>query len=315
MSEALSTPWPPRPATTTLVTLLIGCPVLQPSVRRAGRAALLHHLLRRGLLVEADLRRGEHAGLAHDDQRRLGLRQQLLQQRLERGVGVHVLDKVDVLNAHRAPQCLEADLARRVVVQRAACPRVLLLAGHRRRAVVEDQHHVPGLRRVVDHLGDAGDAGVHEGRVADHADDPFRLVIRQHVPQAEPDADARAHADAGVHRLQGRQHAERVAADVARDDAVHVLEDLEHVAVRAALTELRRLAPGRDRLGAGVAVEDAAHARHVELAEAVHLRLAFGRYAGGAQRVLEHRVALLDHDQRGRRCRRSRGWRSSAGGR
>ena len=53
--------------------------------------------------------------------------------------------------------------------------RVLLLAGHGGGAVVQDDHHMAGGRRVVDHLGQAGDPRVDEGGVADDADHAPRL--------------------------------------------------------------------------------------------------------------------------------------------
>ena len=87
--------------------------------------------------------------------------------------------------------------------------------------------------RVVDHLDQAGDPAVDEGGVADDADHAPRLLLRQHVAQAQSDADARPHADAGVHGRERRQDAQRVAADVAGDDAVQVAQDLEDAAVRS----------------------------------------------------------------------------------
>ncbi len=66
--------------------------------------------------------------------------------------------------------------------------------------------------------------------------------------------------------------------------------------VRAGLAERRRPPLRQLRLGRGVAGEDTAHARDGELAEAEGLRLRLHGDAGGADRVGEERVALLDHD-------------------
>ena len=98
-----------------------------------------------------------------------------------------------------------------------------------------------------------------------------------------------------IHRLEGLQHAERVAADVARHDAIAFPQRLEHEAILAAVTELRRLARRLHRLRAHVMVQDAPDARHVQLAKAVHFRLAFDVDARGADRVHQARIAFLDH--------------------
>ena len=74
-------------------------------------------------------------------------------------------------------------------------------------------------------------------------------VRRQHVAQAQPHADAGAHAHQRVHRLERRQHAQRVAADVAGDDAVQLAQRVEDRAVRAALAQAAAAcrAPGAAR--------------------------------------------------------------------
>ncbi len=116
------------------------------------------------------------------------------------------------------------ELAGRLVPQGAAGARVLLLPGHGGGAVVEHHQHVAGGRRVVDHLDEAVDAGVDEGRVADDRHHPAGVGLGEGVAQAEPDAERGAHGHAGVHALVGRQDAERVAADVAGHDAVELAE-------------------------------------------------------------------------------------------
>ena len=120
-------------------------------------------------------------------------------------------------------------------------------------------------------------------RVADDADHPPGLLGRQHVAQAEADADGGAHADAGVHGLEGRQHAQRVAADVAGDDAVELAQRVEDRVVRAGRRRARGGLPcGGGGSGESVAGEDAADPVDVELAEAEHLRLRLDGDAGGA---------------------------------
>ena len=148
------------------------------------------------------------------------------------------------------------------------------------------EHHVAGGRRVVHHLHQPGDAAVHEGAVADDADHAAGLLRRQHVPQAQAHADARAHADAGVHGLERRQHAQRVAADVAGHDAVEVAQHRRTPSRCGQPGHSSGGLPGR-RCGLRATCRRARiapHARHVQLAEAVHLRLALDRDAGRAQR-------------------------------
>ena len=62
-------------------------------------------------------------------------------------------------------------------------------------------------------------------------------------------ADARAHAHQRVHRLERRQHAKRITADVARHKAIQILQRGVNGAMRAARTQRRRLA--WDRLCSG----------------------------------------------------------------
>ena len=84
-----------------------------------------------------------------------------------------------------------------------------------------------GGRRVVDHLHQAGDAAVNECAVTEDANHAPGLLWRQRVAKPESHADGRAHADQRIHRLEGRQNAQRVAADVARNDAVQIFQGLE----------------------------------------------------------------------------------------
>src|SRR5512140_968844 len=122
------------------------------------------------------------------------------------------------------------------------------------------------------------------------------VLLRQDVAQAEPDAERRAHGDAAVQALVRREDAERVAADVPRDDRVVLAERGVDRVVGARLAQrgrppLRQLGLGRD-----VAREDAADPAHVELAEAERLELRLDRDPRGPDRVREVRIALLHDD-------------------
>ena len=116
----------------------------------------------------------------------------------------------------------------------------------------------------------------------------------QGVAEPQPHADAGAHADQRVHRLPWRQGPQRIAADVARHNAIELLQHAENGAVRAALAQGRRLAGHGSGLGRSIAGNDPPHAGHVQFAEAIHLGLAFHRNARSAELLNEIRVAFLD---------------------
>ncbi len=83
-----------------------------------------------------------------------------------------------------------------------------LTTGHADHLVVEDeQRHVGVVRHRVEQ---GRDPRVHEGAVADDGDDRPEACVGGAL--GEP--DRRPHADAGLHCVERRQRAERVAADV-----------------------------------------------------------------------------------------------------
>ena len=83
-----------------------------------------------------------------------------------------------------------------------------LAAGHGRGVVVQDhEQQVVVVEHGVDH---AGDAGMEEGGVADEGHHRLARAARE----AAARADAGTHVEQEVGHGQGRQDAERVAADV-----------------------------------------------------------------------------------------------------
>ena len=168
------------------------------------------------------------------------------------------------------------------MVQMAARTRVFLLARHGGDAVVENNNHMTGVGAIVARFHEAGNAAVDKRGVANHGDDLLGLFPREHVTEANAHTDGGTHVNHVVHGANGREGRQRVAADVARDDAVEFLEDCEGAAVRAARAEHRRLALHRNRIRTLVASDNAAHAVHVQFAEAEN-RVVFGfhRNAGG----------------------------------
>src|ERR1035438_2324471 len=201
MSDAFNAPWPPRPAMTTFTTLFSG-----------DKA----HLLFESLFVGLDLAGGEQTIAPRDEDadraafQRLG-HQALEPRRVDGGIHRH-----RPRYAERLHQVFEDHLSGAPVIQRTAGAWVLLHAGHGGGAVVQNDRQVAGRGRIVDRFHQPGDAGVQERAVADHAHHAPRFLGWQHLPQAQADGDSRAHAHAGIERVERRQYAQRVAADVDR---------------------------------------------------------------------------------------------------
>ena len=204
------------------------------------------------------------------------------------------VDHVNIAHAQRARQILEDHFAGLGVSQRAPRPWVLLHARHGRGSIVQDQHHMAAFRRVVDHLDEAGDSAVNERAVANDAHHALRILGRQRVAQPQAHADGRAHAYQRIHGLERRQHAQGIAADIAGDDAVQVLEGRVDAAMRTAGAQSRRLAGNALRLRRIVALKNAAHAGGVQFAEAEGLRLALDRDGRRPRALYQVRIAFFD---------------------
>ncbi len=115
-------------------------------------------------------------------------------------------------------------------------------------------------------------------------------------------ADGGAHVQAGVHGVQGRQRAQGVAADVAVDVAVRLLQLEEDAAVGTARAEDGRarqhgrgFGAGRRRRGEPGAGEPGPQAPGGEFAEQTGDRLAFAGDAGGPQLLFGEAVQLFDY--------------------
>ena len=181
----------------------------------------------------------QHAGAAEHEHGKL-LRGHGLLERAANGFGVVRVDGAHVLDADGAHDALEVELAREAALQRLAVEGVSLATRHGRGAVVQ---HADGSASLVVHGGDQRrQARVRERRVADDAHDGTVVGARPSQLEAMRHGNRRAHVDGGVHGGQRRQRAQRVAADVARDDGLEARELLEHQAVRAAGAERRRAA-------------------------------------------------------------------------
>jgi len=140
---------------------------------------------------------------------------------------VLLMSHVDVVDAARPAYIFQDQLLRGLVANGQAGGRVLLAAGHGRGGVVEDDDHALGL--VVRGVDQTGDAGVDEGRIAQN---PYDALARGGLAPALVERDARPHAHARMERRHGRQAGQRVAADVARDIGVQLLEGRERRPVR-----------------------------------------------------------------------------------
>ena len=153
---------------------------------------------------------------------------------------------------------------------------------------------------VVADLRRAGHAGMEERRVAQNAEYLFVGLsgALERLRHAHGDCEAAAHADAAVQRVQRRRKAERIAADVARDDKVLVAgHGVEEAAVRAAWTQRGRTRDGRDAdvysLGR-VAEDTLAQQLRIQLVELAGQLLAGAGDTGGADLLLHEGVKLLD---------------------
>ncbi len=180
----------------------------------------------------------QHARASEDDDgKRVGGRCGVAQRGADRlrVVGVH---RAHVFDAERRDHALHVELARRAVLERLAVEGVALAARHGGRAVVEDADGAGAL--VVHGRDQRRQARVRERGVADDGDDGTVLGARKRELETVSHRHRGAHVDAGVHRRERRQRAERVAPDVAGDDGAQARELLEHESVRTARTERGR---------------------------------------------------------------------------
>ncbi len=277
------TPWPPSPATITFVTRPFTAASRRPQRRRPSRT---------GGCRRAARMQGRRATITESSRRA----SRSESSRSKPGASDTGSTTSTLATPSGPGQRLDGELPGGLVTQRAPGAGVLLLPGHGGGAVVEHQQDVAGGRRVVDHLDEAAHAGVDEGRVADERHHPAGVRLGQDVAEPEADAQRGAHGHAGVHGLVGRQHAQRVAADVAGDDAVELAEGGVDRVVGAGLAELRRLARGAARARARRRRARMRRTRSTLSSPKRYGRaLRLDRDAGGAQRVGEVGVALLDH--------------------
>ena len=163
------------------------------------------------------------------------VRHQVLVRLLE---AVHIvgIDRGHVVDAQRAHQRLQFDDLARLLLQRRSRSGVGLMAGHRGRAVVEDDCQHVGL--VVGDVGEGRRA--RRGRTSSRRSPPPSArrsrPWRRRGPRRSP---APMQPQMWIADSGGRQ-AERVAADVAGDGDLLLGEELEDAAVRAAGAEDRR---------------------------------------------------------------------------
>ena len=112
------------------------------------------------------------------------------------------------------------------------------MAGHAGDGVVHDDHRC--VRLVVGHVHQTGDAGVHEGGVAN---DGNGLIVRCTVlgfGEAVKTGNGSAHADNGIHSLQGSNGAQGVTADITQNGDFILFQGVEQTTVGASGTHDRR---------------------------------------------------------------------------
>ncbi len=183
---------------------------------------------------------------------------------------------------------------------------MLLVPGHRRGAVVQDDGHRVAL--VVGHVQQGRQAGVEEGGIADDGS-----VLLGDAGLAHPVglANAGPHAATGVQSRKGRQKAQRVAADVAVDHQLELVGGHKHTAMRAARAEQGRARRQgrrlwrfgfrrRDRRGLGQQpglYRALAHDGGIEFATEGENALALDGDAHQADALFDERIQLFDDDQ------------------
>ncbi len=215
---------------------------LVPGKRRAPDLQHAFAAARAGALVEANRLAGLdefHAGAFEDDRGR-AIELDGLAGSGTRPVQMQRVGVRDNGDAQRTQNSLDADGLRLRPHQRDACSRVRLRTGHGGGGVVQHAHRDVVL--VVHRVGDARHATGEEGGIAHEGE---CLLARLDHRKALGNRDARAHAQAGVHRIKRLGVAQRVAADVAAEDAVAGLAQggfhrIERAAMRAARAQHRR---------------------------------------------------------------------------
>ena len=222
-----------------------------------------------------------------DDGQRI-LVHSLLQSRPEL---LHVLgiDHIDVVDAAGPAEVLQDEFLRGLVADGQAGGRVLLAAGHGGGGVVEDDDHALGL--VIGGVDQAGDAGVDESRIAQDADDALaRCALRQPSWKVTPAPMHTHECSADI----GGKAGQRVAADVARDVGVQLLQGRERSPVRA-LGAQAGLAFDRLLLHLDLARHDVRNQFRRQLADAEGRVLGGDLDAQGPDVVLDEGVQFL-HD-------------------
>lgn len=108
------------------------------------------------------------------------------------------------------------------------------MSGHAGDAVIKDDNN--GIALIVCDVYKTGDTRMNECRVAYNR---YALVAAGFVGlvHAVKRGDRCAHAYAGVHHTERRHRAERVAADIAADIDLELLEGIEQTSVRASGAE------------------------------------------------------------------------------
>ena len=156
----------------------------------------------------------QRAGAAADNHRGL-LGGQLLFERghhLLQVVGVHHGDTAD---ANGMTQGFQIHGGGGLALDVEAGGGVLLVAGHAGDGVVQHDNH--GVGAVVGDVYQAGDAGVGKGGIANDGHAFLLRLGAAGLVVAVEGRHRRAHADGGVHGVQGGAGAQGVAADVAAD--------------------------------------------------------------------------------------------------
>jgi hypothetical protein len=139
------------------------------------------------------------------------------------------IDGVDMLDAHCPGHVFEPYGEGRLSLERPARAGVMLVAGHGRGAIVDDDGDSVAI--VVGHVQERGHTGMEKRRVADNR---HVLLPDASLAHAMSYPDAGSHATAGMQRRQRRQKAQRVAANIPVDHQPEFVRDGKDAAMRTA---------------------------------------------------------------------------------
>src|SRR5579859_8146659 len=106
------------------------------------------------------------------------------------------------------------------MVQSTAGAWMLLMPGHCRGGVVQDDQDVATWWRVINHLDQAAQTTMKKSAVPDNTDHAAGLILRQNMTQPKTDPEAGTHADARIDGFKRLKNTQGIATDIPGDDTI-----------------------------------------------------------------------------------------------